>query len=71
MLGRSDSRIRLLALLLIFVVGALALVARLAFWQIVEGDWLMAKAAAQTTVRLETPSRRGSRNRTRISRSCG
>ena len=59
MLGRSDSRIRLLALLLIFVVGALALVARLAFWQIVEGDWLMAKAAAQTTVRLETPSRRG------------
>jgi cell division protein FtsI/penicillin-binding protein 2 len=59
MLGRSDSRIRLLALLLIFVVGALALVARLAFWQVVEGDWLMAKAAAQTTVRLETPSRRG------------
>jgi cell division protein FtsI/penicillin-binding protein 2 len=59
MLGRSDSRIRLLVLLLVFVVGALALVSRLAFWQVVESGWLIEKAAAQTTVRLETPSRRG------------
>src|SRR5688500_8377697 len=60
MLGRTDSRIRLLILLIAFVVGSLALVARLAFWQVVERDWLLAKAAAQTTVRLETPSLRGS-----------
>ena len=59
MLGRSDSRIRLLVLLLVFVVGALALVSRLAFWQLVESGWLIEKATAQTTVRLETASRRG------------
>jgi hypothetical protein len=56
----TDSRIRLLALLVVFVVASLALVSRLAFWQIVERDWLLERALAQTTVRLETPSRRGS-----------
>ena len=60
MLGRTDSRVRLLLLLIVFVVASLALVARLAFWQIAERDWLLARAAAQTTVRLETPSLRGS-----------
>jgi cell division protein FtsI/penicillin-binding protein 2 len=60
MLGRTDSRIRLIALLVVFVVASLALVSRLAFWQIVERDWLLERAVAQTTVRLETPSRRGS-----------
>ena len=60
MLGRTDSRVRLLLLLTVFVVGSLALVARLAFWQIGERDMLLARAAAQTTVRLETPSLRGS-----------
>ncbi|HSK51560.1 MAG TPA: penicillin-binding protein 2 [Clostridia bacterium] len=59
MLGRSDSRIRLLLLLGTCVVASLALVSRLAYWQVGERDWLAAKAAAQTTVRLETPSRRG------------
>ena len=60
MLGRTDSRIRLLVLLVVFVVASLALVSRLAFWQIVERDWLLERALAQTTVKLETPSRRGS-----------
>jgi cell division protein FtsI/penicillin-binding protein 2 len=60
MLGRTDSRIRLLLLLIAFVLASLALVTRLAYWQVGERDWLAAKAAAQTTVRLETPSRRGS-----------
>ena len=60
MLGRTDSRIRLLVLLVVFVVASLALVSRLAFWQVVERDWLYERALAQTTVRLETPSRRGS-----------
>jgi cell division protein FtsI/penicillin-binding protein 2 len=59
MLGRSDSRVRLLLLLITCVVASLALVSRLAYWQVGERDWLAAKAAAQTTIRLETPSRRG------------
>jgi cell division protein FtsI/penicillin-binding protein 2 len=59
MLGRTDSRIRLLALLVVFLVASLALVSRLAFWQVVERDWLLERALAQTTVRIETPSRRG------------
>jgi len=60
MLGRTDSRLRLLVLLVVFLVASLALVSRLAFWQVVERDWLLERALAQTTVRIETPSRRGS-----------
>ena len=60
MLGRTDSRLRLLVLLVVFVVASLALVSRLAFWQVIERDWLLERALAQTTVRIETPSRRGS-----------
>ena len=59
MLGRTDSRLRLLVLLVVFLLASLALVSRLAFWQVVERDWLLERALAQTTVRLETPSRRG------------
>ena len=59
MLGRTDSRRRLLFLLACFIIGSLALVARTAYWQIGRGDWLLAKAQAQTTIRLEEPSRRG------------
>jgi len=59
MLGRTDSRSRLLVLLTIFAIGSLALVARTAYWQVLRGDELMAKAAAQTTIRVEVPSRRG------------
>ena len=59
MLGRTDSRRRLLVLLTVFAVGSLALFARTAYWQVLRGDELMAKAAAQTTIRVEVPSRRG------------
>ena len=59
MLGRTDSRRRLLVLLIAFVIASLALVSRLAFWQLAESDWLVERATAQTTVRIETPSRRG------------
>jgi cell division protein FtsI/penicillin-binding protein 2 len=59
MLGRTDSRRRLLILLLVFAVGSLALFARTAYWQVLRGDELMAKAAAQTTIRVDVPTRRG------------
>ncbi|HEY7701410.1 MAG TPA: penicillin-binding protein 2 [Candidatus Limnocylindrales bacterium] len=59
MLGRTDSRRRLLVLLTIFVVGSLALFARTAYWQVLNGDVLMARAAAQTMVRIEVAGRRG------------
>ena len=59
MLGRTDSRRRLLVLLTVFVVGSLALFARTAYWQVLNGDFLMARAAAQTMVRMEVAGRRG------------
>src|SRR5262245_28411624 len=59
MLGRTDSRRRLLVLLAIFVVGSMALIARTAYWQVLNGDMLMTRAAAQTTVRIEVAGRRG------------
>jgi cell division protein FtsI (penicillin-binding protein 3) len=59
MLGRTDSRRRLLVLLTTFAIGSLALFARTAYWQVLRGDELMTKAAAQTTIRVEVPSRRG------------
>lgn len=59
MLGRTDSRRRLLFLLVLFILGSAALVTRTAYWQVLRGDELMAKAAAQTTMRTEVPSRRG------------
>ena len=59
MLGRTDSRRRLLFLLGLFLIGTLALVARTAYWQVARSDWLMVKAVAQTTVTTEVPSRRG------------
>ena len=59
MLGRTDSRRRHLFLLLIFIIGSIALVARLAYWQVIDRDRLTSEALAQTTVTVETPSRRG------------
>ena len=59
MLGRTDSRTRLLLLLVVFIVASVALMGRLAYWQILQRDDLAAKAVAQTTVRLEEPTRRG------------
>src|SRR3954447_7133862 len=59
MLGRTDSRRRLLFLLVVFIVGTGALLARLGYWQVVDQQRLAAEAKAQTTVTIETPSRRG------------
>ncbi|MFL5674696.1 MAG: peptidoglycan D,D-transpeptidase FtsI family protein [Chloroflexota bacterium] len=59
MLGRTDSRRRLLLLLVIFLIGSVALVGRLGYWQVVDRERLAAEALAQTTVTIDTPSRRG------------
>ena len=59
MLGRTDSRRRLLFLLVVFVVGSFTLAARLAYWQVVDQARLAAEALSQTTVTLDTPSKRG------------
>lgn len=59
MLGRTDSRRRLLFLLAMFAIGSLALVARTAYWQVARGAWLSDKAVAQATTTIEVPSRRG------------
>jgi cell division protein FtsI/penicillin-binding protein 2 len=59
MLGRTDSRRRLLLLLVVLALVATAIVGRLAYWQVVMRDDLAARARAQTTVRTEVPSRRG------------
>ncbi len=59
MLGRTDSRRRLLALLIVFVVVALALVGRLAYWVVLERERLLSEAIAQTTITIAEPTRRG------------
>jgi cell division protein FtsI/penicillin-binding protein 2 len=59
MLGRTDSRRRLLALLVLFVVGSSALVVRTAYWQVVRGAEMKDRAATQTTTTITVPSRRG------------
>jgi cell division protein FtsI (penicillin-binding protein 3) len=59
MLGRTDSRRRLLFLLVTFAVVGAALVTRLAYWQVGQRDRLAEAALAQTTMRIDSPSRRG------------
>jgi len=59
MMGRTDSRTRILVLLVIFVIGSGALVVRAAYWQVARGAEMTELALAQTTVRLDMPSRRG------------
>ena len=58
-MGRTDSRGRALILLIAFAVAGSALFARLAYWQVGQHDRLADEAFQQTTVRVETPSRRG------------
>ena len=43
----------------VFILGSLALTARLAYWQVVDRERLASEALAQTTLTLETPSKRG------------
>jgi cell division protein FtsI/penicillin-binding protein 2 len=59
MLGRTDSRRRLLLVLLIFVVTGAGLTARLAWWQVAQQQMLAARAQAQTLTQVSIPSRRG------------
>ena len=59
MLGRTDSRRRLLFLLIVFAIGSNLLTARLAYWQVIDRERLAGQAAAQTTVTLDSPSKRG------------
>jgi cell division protein FtsI/penicillin-binding protein 2 len=59
MLGRTDSRRRLLVLLVVFVFGSVSLTARLAYWQVVDRERLVSEALSQTTITLDTPSKRG------------
>jgi cell division protein FtsI (penicillin-binding protein 3) len=59
MLGRTDSRGRLVFLLAVFIVTAVALVGRLAWWQVIRHPDLAAEARKQTSMREEVPSRRG------------
>jgi cell division protein FtsI/penicillin-binding protein 2 len=58
-MGRTDSRGRALLLLIVFATVGAALLARLAYWQIGEHARLADEAFQQTTMREETPSRRG------------
>jgi cell division protein FtsI/penicillin-binding protein 2 len=59
-MGRTDSRARHLLLLAVFAFAAIALVGRLAWWQVIRHDDLATQARLQTSLRIEVPSRRGS-----------
>jgi cell division protein FtsI/penicillin-binding protein 2 len=59
MLGRTDSRTRLVLLLGAFLVGGALIATRLGFWQVVERDRLAEQARRQTSLTIEVPSRRG------------
>jgi cell division protein FtsI (penicillin-binding protein 3) len=57
--GRTDSGRRLLLLLIVFVVGAGALVTRLGYWQLLQHDSLVESAHRQIYYRADVPSQRG------------
>ncbi len=59
MLGRTDSRRRLLVLMAVFVVGSTALMARLAYWQVIDQEKLASEALGQITITISTPTKRG------------
>lgn len=58
-LGRTDSHGRLTFLLLALALFAVALVARLGWWQVVQRDSLAASAQRQIYLRTEVPAKRG------------
>ncbi len=60
MLGRTDSRVRAVFLLVVFVVVAGALVTRLAYWQVIRRDELAGMAVRQSSMTYEIPAKRGS-----------
>src|SRR5262245_48121598 len=57
--GRTDSGRRLLVILIVFALGAGALVTRLGYWQLVKHDDLVESAHKQIYYRAEVPSQRG------------
>ena len=59
MLGRTDSRRRLIVLVVALVISAGALTARLAWWQIVQGGDMAVLAHRQTHLRMEVDDGRG------------
>src|SRR4030081_628283 len=59
MMGRTDSRLRHLAILVVFAVVGASLVGRLAWWQRVGGAAPPADPRRETTIKLAQPSRRG------------
>jgi cell division protein FtsI (penicillin-binding protein 3) len=59
MLGRTDRRWRQLLLIGVFVVSAVALGGRLAFWQVIEAGRLQHQAIGQIQATMLEPSRRG------------
>jgi stage V sporulation protein D (sporulation-specific penicillin-binding protein) len=59
MLGRTDSRARAVLVLLVFVIVAGALGARLAYWQVMRRDDLAAMAVRQSSMTVTLPAKRG------------
>jgi cell division protein FtsI/penicillin-binding protein 2 len=59
MLGRTDKRLRLMALVVALAVCATALGVRLAYWQLVEGEQLREMAAAQLAQPAVADQQRG------------
>ncbi len=59
MSGRTDSRPRLLVVLVAFGLIGVSLLGRLAWWQVVQYDSLSQAALRQSTARFEQPVRRG------------
>jgi cell division protein FtsI (penicillin-binding protein 3) len=60
MLGRTDSRLRALVILLAFALATGSLGLRLAYWQVVRRDELAAMAVAQSSTVIDIPATRGS-----------
>ena len=60
MLGRTDSRVRALLVLLVLVLVAGTLGVRLAYWQVTRRDELAAMAIRQSSTTYDVPTKRGS-----------
>ncbi|MCC6618718.1 MAG: penicillin-binding protein 2 [Chloroflexi bacterium] len=59
MLARTDSRARALVLLVVALAAAMAVAARLVWWQVAERDWLAAMALHQLAQHEQVPADRG------------
>ena len=59
MLGRTDSRPRLLLVLVLLLAFGVACLVRLGYWQLGQREMLVARAREQVMVRTEIPSVRG------------